>query len=329
MERRLQMGATGTVSMIRLLLLLGLFLDLAPRDMSPPQIDYHQHLLSPEVARINSWPQAFTARDLVPLLDAAGVRKALILSMAYQYGNPNKPAVQDEYAKVRHENDWTAGQVAEFPDRLRAFCGVDPLKDYAVAEIERCAKDPYLHYGLKLHFGNSDVNLDDPHEVSLLRTVFKTADEHRMAIVIHMHASVTRQRPYGSREAETFLNEVLPAAPDVPVQIAHLAGAGGFDDPQVDSALSVFIAAIARNDPRMAHVWFDICGVAGIGHWQEKKELIVTRIRQVGVKRIVWGSDGAFGGGMTPAEALKAYRELPLTSEEFHTIDTNLTPYMR
>jgi uncharacterized protein len=76
-------------------------------------------------------------------------------------------------------------------------------------------------------------------------------------------------------------------------------------------------------------VYFDICGVAGLGHWQDKKELIATRIRQVGVKRIVWGSDGAFGGGMTPAEALKAYRELPLSEDEFRTIDGNLTPYMR
>lgn len=314
---------------LRLWVLTGALLGLVRVCVAQTEIDYHQHLLSPELARLGSLPRAFTARDLIPLLDAAGVRRALVLSLAYQYGNPNRPAVPNEYAQVRRENDWTAQQVAEYPDRLRAFCGVDPLKDYAVAEIERCAKDPYLHYGLKLHFGNSDVNLDDPAEVSKLRVVFKTADEHGMAIVVHMRPSVTRNRPYGAREAETFLNEVLPAAPHMPVQIAHLAGAGGYDDPQVDGALQVFIAAIAKKDARMAHVYFDICGVAGLGHWEDKKELIATRIRQVGVKRIVWGSDGAFGGGMTPAEALKAYRELPLSKDEFRTIDTNLTPYMK
>lgn len=297
--------------------------------VAQPEIDYHQHLLSPELARLGSLPNAFTARDLIPMLNAAGVKRALVLSLAYQYGNPNRPAVPDEYAQVRRENDWTAQQVAEFPDRLRAFCGVDPLKDYAVAEIERCARDPYLHYGLKLHFGNSDVSLDDPAQVKKLQVVFRTADEHGMAIVVHMRPSVTRNRPYGAREAKTFLNEVLPAAPHVPVQIAHLSGAGGFDDPQVDSALSVFIAAIAKQDMRMAHVYFDICGVAGLGRWQDKKQLIATRIRQIGVKRILWGSDGAFGGGMTPAEALKAYRELPLSEDEFRTIDRNLTSYMR
>jgi Amidohydrolase len=104
------------------------------------------------------------------------------------------------------ENDWTAGQVAKYPDRLRAFCGVDPLKSYAVSEIERCAKNPYLHYGLKLHFGNSDVDMDNPSHVAQLRRVFRAADEHRMAIVVHMRSSVTRNRPYGAKEASTFLN---------------------------------------------------------------------------------------------------------------------------
>jgi hypothetical protein len=76
----------------------------------------------------------------------------------------------------------------------------------------------------------------------------------------------------------------------------------------------------------MANIYFDICGVAGIGRWNEKKVLIARRIRQIGISRILWGSDGAFGGGMTPAQALQAYRELPLTSEEFHTLDSNVAP---
>jgi uncharacterized protein len=225
-------------------ILLGL-----PPCLCQPAIDYHQHLLSPSAAKLGSLPAPFTAHDLVPLLDAAGVRRAVVLSLAYQYGNPNKPPVEDEYARVKAENDWTGRQVLEFPDRLRAFCGVDPLKSYALAEIARCAQDPQLHYGLKLHFGNSDVDLDNPEHVATLRRIFHSADEHGMAIVVHMRPSVTRHRPYGAKEAKVFLSEVLPTAPHVTVQIAHLAGAGGYDDPSVDSALSVFIDAIAKGDP--------------------------------------------------------------------------------
>ena len=160
---------------------------------SQTQIDYHQHLLSPSAAKLGALPRPFTARDLISLLDAAGVRRALVLSLAFQYGNPNKPPIPDEYTQVRRENDWTADQVADYPDRLRAFCGVNPLKAYAVSEITRCAKNPYLRRGLKLHFGNSDVDMDDPRQVAQLRRVFRAADKYGMAIVVHMRSSVTRQ----------------------------------------------------------------------------------------------------------------------------------------
>jgi hypothetical protein len=92
-----------------------LFAVLPAQSQSP--IDHHQHLLSPWAAQLGSLPKPFTATDLISLLDAAGVRRALVLSLAYQYGNPNKAPVADEYEQVRRENDWTANQVAEYPDR--------------------------------------------------------------------------------------------------------------------------------------------------------------------------------------------------------------------
>ena len=72
---------------------------------------------------------------------------------------------------MRAENDWTSQQVSRFSDRLRGFCAVNPLKEYALDELARCAKDPQLHFGLKLHFGNSDVDLDNPIHVEQLRRV--------------------------------------------------------------------------------------------------------------------------------------------------------------
>jgi predicted TIM-barrel fold metal-dependent hydrolase len=74
----------------------------------------------------------------------------------------------------RSENDWTSQQVARFPDRLRGFGGFNPLRDYALRELARCAQDPRL------------------------RQVFHEANRRRMAIVVHMRSSVTRERPYGA-----------------------------------------------------------------------------------------------------------------------------------
>jgi predicted TIM-barrel fold metal-dependent hydrolase len=252
----------------------------------------------------------------------------VIFSQGYQFGNPNRPPVEDEYSKVKAENDWTSQQIARDSERLRGFCGLNPLKEYAVDEVTRCAKDPYLRYGVKMHFGNSDVDVLNAEHVQRLRRVFRAANDQRMAIVVHLRTSVTRKRPYGARYARAFIDDVASAAPDVPIQIAHLAGAGGYDDPLVDEALGVFAEAAARRDSRLSRFYFDVSGVAGLGNWKEKVAVIVARIRQLGVERVLYGSDGAVGEN-SPQKALAAFRQLPLTPDEFRTIESNVAPYMR
>src|SRR5438477_3150820 len=156
------------------------------QDRVHPIADYHQPLFSSVVAP-SAGIAPITAADLIALLDAAGIRRAVVLSQAYSFGNPNRtPPVQNERARVIEENDWTSHQVAQFPDRLVGFCGVNPLKDYALEEIARCANDPHLRSGLKLHFGNSDVDVENPEHADRLRAAFRSANDHRMAIIVHL-----------------------------------------------------------------------------------------------------------------------------------------------
>ena len=96
-----------------------------------PVIDYHQHLFSPAAAALvtgNANSPGISARDLVALLDSAGIKRALVLSVAYTWGKASRAPVENEYEHVKAENDWTAKQVAEYPNRLRAFCSFNPLK---------------------------------------------------------------------------------------------------------------------------------------------------------------------------------------------------------
>ena len=294
-----------------------------------PVADYHQHLFSPAATDGGKIRPSVSADELVALLDTAGIRKALVLSIAYQYGNPNRPRVENEYAKVKAENDWTSAQVAAHPDRLYGFCSVNPLKDYALDEIARCGKDAQLRRGLKMHFGNSDVDLSSRDHIARLKQVFALANRQRMAIVVHLRASVTMKREYGASRARAFIDEVLPAAPDVPVQVAHLGGAGGYNDPGADEVMGVFIEAIAKKDPRVRNVYIDVSGVAGLGNWRPQAQLIASRIRALGVERVLFGSDGAGGPNPTPQQAWASFRELPLTDEEFRTIAGNVTSYLK
>jgi predicted TIM-barrel fold metal-dependent hydrolase len=225
------------------------------------------------------------------------------------------------------ENDWTSAQVGKYPDRLIGFCSVNPLRPYALEEIARCAKDPNLRTGLKLHFGNSDVNVDNAEHLERVRQVFRAANQHRMAITVHMHANIDHHRRYGANEAHIFLEQLLPEAPDVTVQVAHLAGGGGYDDPAIDEALSVFVDASERSDPRMKNVYFDACGIAIPGMWEDKADLIVKRIRQIGIHRVLYGSDAATPDNL-PKDALERWHKLPLTQDEFRTIENNVAPYL-
>jgi uncharacterized protein len=170
---------------------------------SRPAGDFHQHLFGPGTHALLPGFAGISARELVPLLDSAGIHSALLLSFGYMFSNPNRPPVANEYEQVKAENDWTADQAALYPDRLRAFCSVNPLRDYALAEIERCAADPRLKYGLKLHFGNSDVQLEIPEQLAKVQRVFRAANSHGMAIVVHLHPSVTMKRPYGTASRES------------------------------------------------------------------------------------------------------------------------------
>jgi predicted TIM-barrel fold metal-dependent hydrolase len=294
--------------------------------------DHHQHLFSPSLAALLSTgavgPRGISAHDLIALLDSAGIRRALVLSVAYMYGSPARK-LDDEYARVRAENDWTATQAAEYPDRLRAFCSFNPLKDYALEELSRCSKDPRLRYGIKLHFGNSDVQLDNPAHLEQLRRVFRASNEHRMAIVVHLRASVSRKRPYGAAQARIFLDQLLPLVPDVPVQVAHLAGTGpGYDDPAADSAMAVLAEAVQKRDPRTRRLWFDVATIAPLDISPAKAALAAKRIRQVGVDRVLYGSDAAAAGNLAPREGWAAFRRLPLTDAEFETIAKNEAPYL-
>jgi len=129
------------------------------------------------------------AEQLVAQLDSARIQRALVLSVAYWFGSELMPGVDrdltlsDEHARVRAENDWVASQAARYPDRLVSFCSVNPLKVYALEEIQRCGRHSVVR-GLKLHLANSGVDLRKRADVEQLRRVFRTANEANLPIVV-------------------------------------------------------------------------------------------------------------------------------------------------
>jgi uncharacterized protein len=294
-------------------------------ESAAPEVDHHQHLMN--AVMVESPSQAIDAKQLVAKLDDAGIRRALVLSNAFVYGNPRQTPIENEYERVKAENDWTLHEAAPYSKRLTVFCSFSPLKDYALTELERCAAEPGFGRGIKLQFAASDVNLDDPADVAKVRKVFEAANAKRLAIVVHMRTR--RAKPYGAVQARVFIDQLLAAAPDVPVQIAHFTGGANPDDTPADEALGAFIEAIRRNDPRMKNVYFDLALVFDAKTTPERRAWTAERIREIGVKRILYGTDGGDPTDPPPKAQLQVLHTLPLTAAEFRTIDRNVAPYLR
>ncbi|MFL5637933.1 MAG: amidohydrolase family protein, partial [Gemmatimonadaceae bacterium] len=219
------------------------------------------------------------------------------------------------------ENDWTSDQAAKYPDRLVAFCGVNPLRDYSVREVERCARLPRM-VGIKLQFGNSRVTLQNPEHVQILRTFFAAANRLRLPIVAHI------EEFNGPAQSRILLDQILPAAPDIPVQIAHMAGAGpGYVQ---DSAFEVFASARHAGDVRMKNVFVDVASNVTAMTSPQSLELIARRLREFGLDHVLFGSDRIPSvANEDPATAWQSFHRVPLSEDEFRTVASNLAPYLR
>jgi predicted TIM-barrel fold metal-dependent hydrolase len=91
----------------------------------------------------------------------------------------------------------------------------------------------------------------------------------------------------------------------------------------------VFAEAIARDDRRTRQLWFDVTTVTtAAAPRPEIAERIVSRMRTLGVRRILFGSDAAMET-WTPRKGWETFRKLPLSDAEFRAIARNVPPYMR
>lgn len=295
----------------------------AAPDPAVPRIAYHQHLISPAMGELIKQPP-YDAAALLAHLDAAGIEQGVVLSMGYSYADERKRVAEPD-KKVRQENDWTAEQIARARGRLIGFCSVNPLRDAALAEIDRCTRLPGMR-GLKLHFGNSGVHLKNPAHATKLARVFAAANDRRVPIVVHMRPRT--DTAYGAQDARIFVDVLLAAAPDIIVQVAHLGGAGAFPE-DVEQAMQLLADRLKTGDPRTRNLYFDLTTVAGPGATEGDGRAIAKMVRSLGIERALFGTDLPAGGNLAPAEGWAQFRKaVPLTEAEFRTIAANLAPYV-
>lgn len=135
---------------------------------------------------------SFTAEDLIPLLDEAGVDMAVGCSLGQLI-----------------DNDYVAGVVARYPDRFIGFGGVNPRLPGAVESVAECAKLGLK--GIKLHPTLNGYHFADH---GLLDPIFKAASDEGLVILIN-----ALDDPWC---APLSIEEISRNFPEAPVLIAHM-----------------------------------------------------------------------------------------------------------
>ena len=289
-----------------------------------PLIDYHQHLVSPAFATIARLPERNGAA-LVRELDAAGIERAVVLSVGYSFGDERK-ALNDPDRLTREENDWTSAEVTRNAPRLIGFCSANPLRPASLEELERCLGLPGMT-GIKVHLGNAGITLRDPAHLARIQQLFVIAQRRRAPVLIHMRARGGTD--YGAEDTQIFLDEVVPQAPGVEIVIAHLGATSPGYPPQNDEVMAVFAAAAERNDPRMANVYIDVSANVTDEIAPTDAALIAQRVRQIRPSRLLYGSDLTPPGGSIGRGWEIFCTKVPLTAAELQQIASNRTRFTR
>jgi predicted TIM-barrel fold metal-dependent hydrolase len=295
---------------------------VSPR--AAPLVDYHQHLVSPAFAPIVKLPERDGAA-LVRELDAAGIERAVVLSVGYSFAYERKK-LSDPDRLTREENDWTSAEVARNAPRLIGFCSANPLRPVALQELERCLGLPAM-IGVKLHLGNGGISLRDPAHLARMQEVFVLSQRLRAPVLVHMRARGGSN--YGAEDAHIFLDKVAPMAPDIEIVVAHFGASGPGYPPQNDEVMAVFGAAPERKDQRMGNLYFDVATNVTDETTPADVALIAQRIRQVGPGRVLYGSDLSPPGGSI-RQGWEIFRtKVPLTAAELQQIANNRTRFAR
>ncbi len=268
----------------------------------------------------------FDESGLIGQMDADGVAKAVLVSSAHLAGlhppDQPTPSADEVTAAVRARNERAARAAGAFPDRLVGFLSVDPLHSSAIPEILHWGSRGGLA-GVKMQLSAAGFDFGNAGHIAKLRQVFETAHQQNFALLVHLRPDDA----FGAEEVRIFVDQILPAAPGTPVQIAHLGGWGSGYDEGTRAALETFADFIAAGDPRMRMVQFDMSAAVQLNTTKEQGALLAESLRRAGLERFLFASDYP---GFTPALMWAVIRsKVPLTDEEFLQLRRNRAHYLR
>lgn len=263
--------------------------------------DHHVHIMSPELIALwkgmgipFSRPDHYYA-DIDSIVNALKVENIVLISMAYVYASGEfGGGATGVSEKIKAENDFLAKAKSKYPNRIKAYYGVDPLYPAAIDEVRRCHDELRLD-GIKLHFNASQVYLTEPEHLDKVAQLFSYAADQQIPVLMHFDNSHPK---FGKRDVQILADSILSKMKFVDLQIAHFGTSGGFNQKTKD-VLDQFIAMYASDHPIKKHnITFDISAVGldkdaeGVPKLTDEAFAeLAAYCRRLGFERIVFGTD--------------------------------------
>ena len=295
-------------------------------------LDAHTHIASPELLKAKGQLGApgtppTSAQELVDsFLLVSGSQKAIVLSSAYIWATVNTGTTPEDSAQqivdVQNENNFTSEQCNIYPDRLIPFLGVDPLKDYAISEIDRCVETLGMQ-GLKLHFANSAVDLSKADQLEQIKAVLTQSVHHQLPCIIHF-GEPGQTDDYNVNQMQIFIDSILTQISGLCISFAHSTGYDCFPD-STASTFSMLIDADNSNKILQENkIFVDISAVmrgdsieGACPITPANLENFSNLIESWGVERVFWGSDNIIG------YLDSTYKYWPMDAADWNVIASN------
>ncbi len=220
-------------------------------------------------------------------MDAAGIDHAVIMGFGWT-----------DRAIAREANDYLLSAQRANPDRITAFCSVNPAWGApAVSEAKRCIDLGMRGIG-ELHADTQGFNLDDCETLGPVMAVLQDAG---LPINVHASEPVGHQYPGKGTTTPEQLLRFASAFPDNRIVMAHLGGG------------LPFYAAMPEVCAALANVWFDTAAIP----YLYRPDAVVAAAITAGADRILFGSDYPL---LKQRRVIDHVTSAPLTGEQHDKI---------
>ena len=241
------------------------------------KIDFHCHVFPPFVISnpekyfrrdkgfstlyLGTGSKMVTAEQLIESMDTAEIERAVILNVGWA-----------DLELSIETNDYLLEKANQYPDRLTAFCGINPVGgDGYLAEMERCAKAGAKGIG-ELH---PDLQGFDLANVEMMGPFMEMAKNFGLTVLTHSSEPVGHYYPGKGLTNPGKLYTFGKAFPDVPIVMAHWGGGLPF----------YWLMPEVRDE--LQNVYFD-CAASPFLY---RSSVFSVVVGLVGADRVLFGSD--------------------------------------